>query len=271
MKDPKNQDKTTDEVKQIVAKNLGNDWEYYTTKAQFGVKGIGYQTEAPALGEPKAPKGKYKSSGYGDIPKKTVKESKTNESYSSSNDFGGAGLIVIGKTKKDNDLIDQAIEESGFYGIYNPSENNWFFPESEETIDRLENELETIFIKKGINARFKGQYNESLNEAKRPNLASELKEIEKSNEALALEAKIQKVEEAIEKRQAKLKIAESEELAEMIDPSMVKTLHKEIKELEKYKAKAQKMYEKMTKTKSKEVIDEKLDDNEAVKSYENGI
>ena len=69
MKDPKNQDKTTDEIKQIVAKNLGNDWEYYTTKAQFGVKGIGYQTEAPGLGEPKAPKGKYKSSGYGDLPK----------------------------------------------------------------------------------------------------------------------------------------------------------------------------------------------------------
>ena len=46
-----------------------DDWEYYTTKAQFGVKGIGYQTEAPGLGEPKEPKGKYKSSGYGDLPK----------------------------------------------------------------------------------------------------------------------------------------------------------------------------------------------------------
>ena len=69
MKDPKNADKTVDQVKQIVAKNLGNDWEYYTTKAQFGVKGIGYQTEAPGLGEPKEPKGKYKSSGYGDLPK----------------------------------------------------------------------------------------------------------------------------------------------------------------------------------------------------------
>jgi hypothetical protein len=70
IKDPKNQDKTVDQVKQIVAKNLSNDWEYYTTKAQFGVKGIGYQTEAPGLGTPKEAKGKYKASGYGDLPKK---------------------------------------------------------------------------------------------------------------------------------------------------------------------------------------------------------
>lgn len=70
MKDPKNQNKTVDQVKQLVAKNLGKDILYYTTKAQFGVKGIGYQTEAPGLGTPKEAKGKYKASGYGDLPKK---------------------------------------------------------------------------------------------------------------------------------------------------------------------------------------------------------
>jgi hypothetical protein len=69
MKDPKNADKTVDQVKQLVAKNLGKDILYYTTKAQFGVKGIGYTDEAPGLGAPKEPKGKYKSSGYGDLPK----------------------------------------------------------------------------------------------------------------------------------------------------------------------------------------------------------
>ena len=70
IKDPKNQDKSVDDVKKIVAKNLAKDREYYTKNAQFGVKGIGYQTEAPGLGEPKMPKGKHKSSGYGDLPKK---------------------------------------------------------------------------------------------------------------------------------------------------------------------------------------------------------
>lgn len=70
MDDPKNSKKTVDELKAIVAKNLAKDRTYYSTNQAFGIKGIGYQTEAPGLGEPKAPKGKYKSSGYGDLPKK---------------------------------------------------------------------------------------------------------------------------------------------------------------------------------------------------------
>jgi hypothetical protein len=67
MKDPKNADKTMQELKDIVFKNLAKDQIYYTKNAQFGVKDLGYATEAPALGEPKEPKGKYKASGYGDL------------------------------------------------------------------------------------------------------------------------------------------------------------------------------------------------------------
>ena len=70
MGDPKNAKKTVDELKAIVAKNMAKDINYYHTNAFAGVKGIGYQVEAPGLGEPKAPKGKYKSSGYGDLDKK---------------------------------------------------------------------------------------------------------------------------------------------------------------------------------------------------------
>jgi hypothetical protein len=82
------------------------------------------------------------------------------------NDFGGMGLVVKGKTSKDNDLIDQAIEESGFYGIYNSQEDYWFFPEEgdQSTMDNLENELETIFIKKGANVSYEGQFSESISE-----------------------------------------------------------------------------------------------------------
>ena len=70
MGDPKNAKKTVDELKAIVAKNMAKDISYYHKNAFAGVKGIGYQVEAPGLGEPKAPKGKYKSSGYGDLDKK---------------------------------------------------------------------------------------------------------------------------------------------------------------------------------------------------------
>lgn len=76
MKDPKNADKHVDELRAIVAKNLAKDISHYVKDGQFGVKGVGYQTEAPGLGEPKEPKGKFKSSGYGDIPKsKSLEES----------------------------------------------------------------------------------------------------------------------------------------------------------------------------------------------------
>jgi hypothetical protein len=67
MKDPKNADKTMQELKDIVFKNLSKNQIYYTENGQFGVKDLGYVTEAPGLGEPKEPKGKYKSSGYGDL------------------------------------------------------------------------------------------------------------------------------------------------------------------------------------------------------------
>jgi len=49
MKDPANEGKDVTELKEIVAKNLAKDPLYYTTEAQFGVKGIGYTDEAPGL------------------------------------------------------------------------------------------------------------------------------------------------------------------------------------------------------------------------------
>ena len=76
MKDPKNADKTMQQLKDMVIKNLSKDPIHYTKDGQFGVKGLGYTTEAPGLGEPKEAKGKWKSSGYGDL-----KESKINEAY----------------------------------------------------------------------------------------------------------------------------------------------------------------------------------------------
>lgn len=66
MKDPKNKNKTVDELKQIVLKNMVKDINYYAKNAMFGTKGVGFKTEKETI----APKGKYKSSGYGDLDKK---------------------------------------------------------------------------------------------------------------------------------------------------------------------------------------------------------
>jgi gas vesicle protein len=158
MKDPKNKNKTADEVKQIVAKNLGKDILYYTTNAQFGVKGIGYQTEAPGLGEPKAPKGKYKSSGYGDIPKKTVKESIETRSVGpmvkpSSNEFKVGDTVIFKGTKQ---KITRIVDDR----IYIKSEKYGLRPET--------------WVKAQDLKKSKTNKNK-ISEAKHPNLASEPK------------------------------------------------------------------------------------------------
>jgi hypothetical protein len=63
MQDPKNKDKSIEELKQIVAKNMAKNRSYYNENYAFGIKGIGYKTST----ETKEVKGKYKSSGYGDL------------------------------------------------------------------------------------------------------------------------------------------------------------------------------------------------------------
>jgi len=73
MQDPKNEDKTVEELRAIVAKNLVKDLNYYVKDGQFGLKGVGYTVDVPGLGEPKPAKGKHKSSGYGDLKESVLR------------------------------------------------------------------------------------------------------------------------------------------------------------------------------------------------------
>ena len=107
MDDPKNSKKTVDELKAIVAKNMAKDINYYAKNGMFSVKGIGLETSK----ESKPPKGKFKSSGYGDLkegmkPKKTISiedNEELNNYFSKPVDEGGDGddyvpFDVTGKT-----------------------------------------------------------------------------------------------------------------------------------------------------------------------------
>ena len=73
MGDSKNEGKTVEELRAIVAKNLAKDINHYVKDGQFGLKGVGYTTEAPSLGTPKEAKGKHKSSGYGDLKESAIR------------------------------------------------------------------------------------------------------------------------------------------------------------------------------------------------------
>jgi len=159
LKDPKNADKHVEELRAIVAKNLAKDINYYVKDGQFGIKGVGYQTEAPGLGTPKEPKGKYKSSGYGDLKEsvlrsqiqllikevihdgeydKYIKDKETIEK--SKEDFGleyipnvyeglsdDALFNIIAKHIKDGDDIEKEIdkyESKGYEGLSDVVKSN---------------------------------------------------------------------------------------------------------------------------------------------------
>jgi hypothetical protein len=247
-----NPGKTLDEIRKIVSKNLAKDGQYYMKNAAFGVKGLGYKQE-----EMMEVSGKHKSSGYSDKLKKLVKES-----LSAPSEFDGTGLIVVGRTQIDNNLISDMLDETDFNGVWNTREGYYFFPESEETIDSLEMELEKEFEQRDINARFEGQFNENLNEeekevktpspskgksTKPKSLDSELSEIDTQAGVVAMEAKLDKIDSMIqEKLQRLTMIDEDINLSELVDKSKIKSMQKEIKILEKMKAKMGKVYEKMT-------------------------
>ena len=189
MKDPKNANKTEGQLRDIVLKNLAKDPIYYTKNGMFGEKGIGVKMDVPGLGEPKEPKGKYKSSGYGDL-----KESKANK-------------VESLKEQKVRKMINSMIKQ--------------------ELISENKKYQKTII------------------------------EIEQASKLAELTTKMEALDKAIEEKNSRLKsIEESEEMKELVDKKSMRELQKEVKLLEKYKGKVLKIYEKLTKTKKKEVIDE---------------
>jgi len=173
-----NPDKSIEEIKEIVSKNLAKDGQYYIKNAAFVVEGIGYkETELEEVS------GNHKSSGYSDKLKKVVKES------------------LIGSVTSEK-ITEEEVEEK---------------------------------IKKP-----------SPKKAKKASLDNDLAEIDKQSQIVALEAKLDKMDEVIEGKLTRINmVSEDENLSELVDKKKMKAMQKEVKVLEKRKAKMEKMYEKM--------------------------
>ena len=211
MEDSKNVDKTVDELKEIVAKNLAKDKTYYATEAQFGIKGIGYTDDAPGLKvSDKEIKGKYASSGMEEVK---LKED----------------MIKL------TDLINEAV--AGYVdlrpiGITN--ENARTDAEEEGYLDGMRDEKEDEKAK----AKKK--------KVKKETVDSKLAEIEKAGKITTLEAQIEALDEAIETKNHRISmVTEDDNLSELVDKAKMKEMQREVKDLEKRKAKMEKLYEKM--------------------------
>ena len=79
--DVANKDKTKEELIDLVIKNVGKNPLYYVEEAQFGIKGIGYTEEAPALGKGKMVKDPGVGGGYGAETKKDFPEGEVGTGY----------------------------------------------------------------------------------------------------------------------------------------------------------------------------------------------
>ena len=222
MKNPENSEKTMEELKDMVIKNLAKDPIYYTKNGQFGIDGLGYQTEAPGLGRGKQVKDAGPGGGYGTPTKKDFPEGQVGTGYVEVPDkIEGSGLVVIDVTTLNE----------------NKDSNN--------TTENLHEQK----LRKVINSIIREELNE--------NVQKELKSIDKEAEVETIKMKIERIEAAIEKRQAQLsKLDEDEDLKNLTDKKKLKALGKDVKVLEKAKAKLEKTLAKLTGKKKKEVLDE---------------
>jgi hypothetical protein len=248
---------------------MSKDVTYYNTEAFMGTKGIGFKTDVVGGGEPVEPKGKYKSSGYGDMPKAKVVKEGLNESYDDMYGVDGEAENDAIRQRKNGDYICWDAG-SNIYDIEEYDSNiSWHndegvFRGSLEDCERYKEEMEQkSFEKNKFNFNYWMRRNLNEGKSKKSTLDSHIKEIEKLSEVTALESKINAIKEAIEMRENKIKIAESEDLADMVDESMVKKIKNEIKQLEKYKMQCEKQFAKLQPESKKPVVDnEEINENE---------
>ena len=84
MKNPKNEEKTVEELKSIVAKNLAKDQLHYVKAGQFGEEGVGYTDELPGL----------KASKSDQMEKVKLKESKESLKEYTDTNFSGQDTLM---------------------------------------------------------------------------------------------------------------------------------------------------------------------------------
>ena len=328
MKDPKNADKTMQELKDMVFKNLQKDPIFYTKDGQFGVKDLGYSVDHPGLGEPKEPKGKYKASGYGDLKEgkdinikgKTIKNAKQNDDKSytvtyvddttdriavSNNNWDDINdkygdlnegihdrdILSRPLSNPDYEPFERSSEELGNEAD-NRSKNMLLMKYSKQINDPTisDEDLRYILGGKGVKGfggrpnaidkiikdRNEGTLNEESKLRKviremidaelsvlpktslKESVEKELAAINKEAEHEIIASKLEKVQTLIDKKQAQIsRLDEDEDLKDLTDAKKVKEISKDIKSLEKAKAKLEKMMHKgKAKSPRKEVIDE---------------
>ena len=213
-------------AREKVAKNLEKDPLFYMKNNAFGVEGLGYQE----LKNQEEPKGKHKSSGYGDL-----KENKMSKSTDLKEllEEAVAGIPSIG-----NPFMDRKKEsyESKFESFLAEEKKD----EMEEgaygkKMDEKKEEMEETYGKKEMKKEGRMKMPEVLKEAER------LGEMAKKKVAMEVYKK------AMQERKKAMMVREHESLSEFINQEAIREVKKEISELEKKYMAAEADYNTMKK------------------------
>ena len=227
LKNPKNADKTEQELKDIVKKNLEKNSLYYVEDAQFGIEGIGYTDQTPGL----------KASDSDQMVPIKLEEGRV--------------------TKADWEKMDDDEKETALLSAYKDPDEAMKYIDSEWK-DLKSVATQNMRIDENLPLGEKPK-TPKAKKVKKETANSKLAEIEKNGKIATLEMQIGALEEIIEsKSQRVLSITEDESMSELMDKKKVKALQKEIKVLEGRKSKMEKMYEKMCgkKYRQQEIVDE---------------
>ena len=282
MKDPKNKDKTADQLKAIVLKNLTKNPIHYTEKGQFGDLDIGYTVDAPGLGEPKEPKGPHKSSGYGTLSEghkgscETAHPDMSHDEYEAKiNEMDIHALPPYGSPGKMSrmDAAKAVLKDEG----KSPEEikaiidKAMFTPEMDKLVARYKDGL-----KENEETQVRTVVKEIIRQELNENVQKRLKAIEEESQYEVLSTKADKIQQEIEMREARMtRLDEDEDMKDLLDKNKIKNLKKEIKVLQKAANKVGKILDKVNKKNAKssepeedekeeivdEVVSDKMDDN----------
>mgnify|MGYP005991719141 FL=1 len=189
-----------------------------------------------------------------DIKKIVQKNLEKDPIYYTKNGMFG---VEAGYTKDAVALVPKEVKSKDGSGYGDATKKD--FPEGEVATGYIElKENKMISLLNLINENEEGK---KPKKAKKESIESKLSEIEKAGKVTTLEMQIEALDEIIESKKERISmVTEDDSLSELVDKKKMKLMQREVKDLEKRKARMEKLYEKMCgKSYTKEEVIDEMD------------
>ena len=244
-----NPDLTKVEIQEKVIKNLAKDPLFYVKEGQFGVEGLGYSEQKISQNDGES----YGGSGYSE----KLKDSSNNMEIVKES-IGG--VVTSGNSNPWTEVIHEFIGEEKELPMDEMEDEGTAVSYSDTTLDEKKKDHDgdgDIDSDDYLAARDKAIKKAMAKKPKKESIETKLAEIGKAGEITKMEAQLEFLNNYINEKIDRVgSINEDDNLKELVDKKKMKDMMKEIKLLEKRKAKMEKMYEKMSGEKYKEMVDE---------------